>query len=322
MTAAVYPIQILGAGSLGLGIGARLQASGQRVKLIARNPEAAPRSILMIAPDGSQSLGNLAPENQTPENQTTEQKLEVGSAFDPTGSLLVAVKAYDLSAALKPVFRSLSPATRVVLLSNGLGIFESVSEQMERAGLDPAAQLIRGLIYFGFRKESETQVRFSGDARWVLAGGLDEDRSGFARAFAQAGFSQVESLAEDPVRAEWSKSMLNLAINGICARERIANGEILESTAWLAEAKTLVVEAVQIASARGVDLGFVEQVWERVLAGIEATRLNRCSTLQDLEQGRKTEIPFLNGRIVDWAEALGLMVPAHSKIAAHFSSSA
>jgi len=53
---------------------------------------------------------------------------------------------------------------------------------------------------------------------------------------------------------------------------------------------------------------------EFILTIIEKTRNNKCSMLQDIERGRRTEIDFMNGFIVRESRRHGLKAPVNAAI--------
>ena len=53
---------------------------------------------------------------------------------------------------------------------------------------------------------------------------------------------------------------------------------------------------------------------EFILNIIEKTRNNKCSMLQDIERGRRTEIDFMNGFIVRESSRYGLKTPINAAI--------
>jgi 2-dehydropantoate 2-reductase len=69
----------------------------------------------------------------------------------------------------------------------------------------------------------------------------------------------------------------------------------------------LVSEAAAVAMRKGISLEGDPMEAVKAVAG--ATRTNRCSMGQDLDQGRRTEIDVLNGAVVREAQMLGLAVP-------------
>ena len=71
-------------------------------------------------------------------------------------------------------------------------------------------------------------------------------------------------------------------------------------------------EAVSVARKRGIPIE--GNPFETVKAVAEATRENRCSMGQDIDNRRKTEIDVINGAVVREAERLGIVVPYNQMI--------
>jgi 2-dehydropantoate 2-reductase len=69
-----------------------------------------------------------------------------------------------------------------------------------------------------------------------------------------------------------------------------------------------VVEAVNVAKHLGINLShknFIREMFDVA----QATSDNKNSMLQDILKNKKTEIDFINGKIMDYAHELGLDVP-------------
>ena len=58
----------------------------------------------------------------------------------------------------------------------------------------------------------------------------------------------------------------------------------------------------------------IRQVDELILVDITATKENRCSMLQDLMKGKKTEINSICGEVVKKAEPFGIQTPINSTL--------
>ena len=74
----------------------------------------------------------------------------------------------------------------------------------------------------------------------------------------------------------------------------------------------LVSEAVEVARRKGIPIE--GNPIEKVKAVAEATKANRCSMGQDLDNKRRTEIDVINGAVVREAERLGVAVPYNRMI--------
>ena len=70
--------------------------------------------------------------------------------------------------------------------------------------------------------------------------------------------------------------------------------------------------AIDFADYDGV--GRAEAAFAATLEVVAATAWNRSSMLQDIENGRATEIGFINGYIVDAALGLGIPAPVNTTL--------
>jgi 2-dehydropantoate 2-reductase len=130
---------------------------------------------------------------------------------------------------------------------------------------------------------------------------------------------------EDIQRTIWIKILLNVAINPVCAIAGVRNGALLEVPELWEQAYSAMLEAAKVAEASGADLSEIDL--EGTLSKVAgATAQNRCSMLQDVMAGRKTEIDELCGAMVSLGKSLGVETPRNEMLHAlvrgiHISSS-
>jgi 2-dehydropantoate 2-reductase len=128
--------------------------------------------------------------------------------------------------------------------------------------------------------------------------------------FTKAGIeSEVSSNIQGLV---WNKLFINVGINAVAAITGLKNGRLLDYPETLRLMEALVSEAVAVARKKGIPIQ--GNPLETVKAVAEATRENRCSMGQDIDNRRKTEIDVINGAVVREAERLGIAVPYNQMI--------
>ena len=120
-------------------------------------------------------------------------------------------------------------------------------------------------------------------------------------------------VAPSVAACEWRRSLLPLAINGLCAAFGERNGAILDSPPLHALARELLQEARLVAAAEGVTL--TDEDLERVFAITESNRDGRNTMVQDLARGQATEMPFLNLAVARMAVRHGLFAPVNAVVA-------
>jgi 2-dehydropantoate 2-reductase len=114
-----------------------------------------------------------------------------------------------------------------------------------------------------------------------------------------------------PFRAEpdigpviWKKAIINSVFNSVCPLLETDNGVFHREPAALAIARSVITECVAVARASGISLR-PEEVVESLLLISTASDGQLISTLQDIRNGRRTEIETLNFELVRIAETLG-----------------
>ena len=115
-------------------------------------------------------------------------------------------------------------------------------------------------------------------------------------------------ISNNIIRESWEKIMINIGINAIGALTRLTNGELLKSDRLKKLMGGAVEEALMIAKMKKIDLPEKDYVNLMYQVALD-TSGNKNSMLQDILQGKLTEIDFLNGKIVSYAKKLNIEVP-------------
>lgn len=284
---------ILGAGSLGTLWATRLARAGLPVKLLLRDSTSLSRyragGGLSLVEDGQTSLYPIP--------------AETAQSGTPITRVLLACKAYDAEEAAASLAPRLSPGAEIILLQNGLGSQQAVTERL------PKANCIFASSTEGAFRDGSFRVVFAGQGHTWL--GLP------GQAAEPAWLSELR-LAEIPhqwtadiLGKLWRKLALNCAINPLTVLHGCRNGglrDFPEEVATLCkELSELLIRAGQPEAASGLH--------DQVLQVIEGTAANYSSMYQDVQAGRRTEISFLLGHACREGHRLGLELPqlAHLK---------
>lgn len=289
-------VLVAGAGAVGRWIAARLSCAAIDCGLVPRRPSDAARfaaaGIALHEADGS------------------VVRVPVRAVSEPAPSwdlLAVCVKAHDVGAAVERCVRGLTPEGLVLVLSNGLGNLETVESRWE------PARCLAGVVYAGALREGDTGVRVTGDGR-VRVGGRHGRRAEAAAVTALLARAGIRAEPVDDIDRElWKKAALNCALNAVAAVVGVENGRLPATPAFAAAVRT-AEEVAAVARAAGVALA--ESNWSESLAELCAhTAANRCSMLEDLAAGRRTEIDALSGRVAAMAVEYGLDAPLNACLA-------
>jgi len=214
------------------------------------------------------------------------------SALAPVRFLVLMVKAYDTEAAAQHALPAASDSTVWVTLQNGLGNVEAL------ARVAPGSPVLAGVTTSGANLRDEGQVNVAALGSTVVgpAGTASaEDADEFGGPWREAGLDVT--VTPGPWPAIWRKLIVNAAINPVAGLAGRPNGEIMAVPPLRRAAFGVAREVAAVARAEGVDLGEQADPTALVEQVCELTALNRCSMLQDLEAGRRTEIDHINGEV-------------------------
>ncbi len=295
-------IGIVGPGAMGLSFAAFLTRAGSPAKLLARSEERAKelRAGIELAGFGE-----------------ADGSISFDASADPASladreAIIFFTKAYDTAnaAAALAASGSVPPGCALATLQNGLGNVEAISAAF------PGHPLAFGSTSMGAYLDGPRKLVLGGRGAVVL-GGRDEASVRAARALAEAFVAAGlgAALTSDPDRAAWEKAVINAAINPIASIAGVPNGGILERPGLALLQRKAAMEAAAAARAAGIDLDG-EAMAERARNVSRRTARNRCSMLQDLASGRKTEIEAITGRIVAGGREAGMELPVNEALLA------
>ena len=303
-------ILIIGAGSLGL-----LYAG-----FLAKNNE-----ITVVCSD--RFAEKLRKSGLTIENLSNQEihvpNLQVYSKSDQTihdlaahrfDICIIATKVYDLSKALSDYEAVISNTPLLFLLQNGLGNEELAMQKFSHK------ILYRIITSHGALMKNNDRVTHTGRGKTILCRiNPNENTNDYAQLveflFLELDKAQFEpEISPQPLETIWRKALINIGINPFGALTGLTNGKILEVPGLPSIIRATVGEALLIAKKMGIPLLDDIDYTQSVFDVIAATARNRNSMLQDIENGKSTEIDFLNGRIVEYAKKLGLHTPLNEML--------
>lgn len=195
----------------------------------------------------------------------------------------------------------------VVSLQNGIGNEEIISAYTD--------SVIGGMIITGFEWQGAGAVHVTVEGGVMKLGrfpkGPDPAVTGLVSLVREAGIPVEES---PDIRSElWAKTMYNSALNPVGALMGVAYGRLISVHTWDV-IRCIIREAFAVAIAEGASFPWkTAEEYLSHLRGVQipATADHRSSMLQDLERGRKTEIGFLNGAIVERGALHGIPTPCN-----------
>lgn len=302
-------ILIYGAGALGQAIGCMLAARGHRVDFILRE-----RFIRGIAENGLKVTGILGDFPAPPANCAFHPTIEEASGrYD---YVLLTTKAYDTETALRDLAILGDRAHRVVSMQNGCGNVELV-EQAFGPERSLGARVITGFEIVG---PGLIAVTVTADAIHLGAsrrGAIPEAATELAALIAEAGHPAVA--VEDIHQSLFAKLLYNCSLNPLGAILGVHYGALAERPETRELMNRIIDETFAVITAMGgttpwPDADAYRQVFYDRL--VPATWNHRPSMLQDLENGKRTEVDALVGYVSRQGRRLGMPTETCDALAA------
>lgn len=280
---------ILGAGSIGLLLAARLSAVTSVV--LIRRPGDYPNRLTLTLQEGNASRQfSIAQSGSNGLQRVIER-------------LIVCTKAYDALPALQSLGSSLSADAALLLMQNGM------SSQEEVAAALPQASIYAASSTEGAYRPAPGCVHHAGRGVTRI-GRLQGKQQNWAELFQSAG---LESEVAEPIR--WylaNKLRINALINPLTVLHDCRNGELLEHPDALAEMERLGAEVDAILAAAGYQ--FTDSAYEQAAAVAQRTSANVSSMLQDARAGRRLELEAITGYLLQLAEQHGIAAPENYRL--------
>jgi 2-dehydropantoate 2-reductase len=292
-------IAVVGTGAVGGYFGGRLAAAGDDVAFLARGRhlDALRRDGLSIAsPGGDLRLSRI---------NATDRPAEIG----PVDIVLFAVKLYDAESAAAALAPLIGRDTAVITVQNGVDAVETVSRHVGRE------HVVGGAAYIIATVEAPGRIRHTAKDT-LLFGERDGSRSrrlaAFEAAARRAGFGAT--LSANIELDLWTKFVRLATWSGLTTVARSPIGVLREDPALMAMMSSVLDEAIAVGRARGVPLpdSLPEETMSLVKSFPDGSK---SSMLEDLEHGRRLELPWLSGAIARMGREAGVPTPIHRFIA-------
>jgi 2-dehydropantoate 2-reductase len=296
-------IYILGSGAVGFPLAVYLTNAGRSVVAVRTSRNDVPKTTV-----------NVTVQDATNRLTASIETISLSNLTSLDGTVVITTKSYT-NQAIAGLLKKKKATGPLVIMQNGVGV--------ERPFLDAGfAAVFRCVLYVTSQPTSEFQFSF----RPITASPI-----GVIKALETDLTACVTRLNTDafPFRAEtniqkeiWKKAIINSVFNSICPLLDVDNGVFVRDEETANLARQLVKECITLTDRLNVGLSESEVMQQIMRISTGSTQL--ISTLQDIRNGRQTEIESLNLEIARLAasqqpplylprtELLGKMILAKS----------
>ncbi len=231
-------------------------------------------------------------------------KLKAGtgiSTIDENTIILLTTKVYDSKEAINAIKNLVKPDTIIISLQNGL-----YSENIVKEVIEGKCTVIRAITNFGAYYLEPGSINYNGKSYTALE---DSHQSiELAENFSRCGLNAYVS--KNIKEEMWKKLIFNCVLNPLTSILRTENNYI--SSENLNPLKKLIVdECLRVAEKDGIyfNMDFVGEI-----NTVFRNSKNISSMQQDLIKGKRTEIDYLNGAVVELGKKYGINCPVNNSI--------
>jgi len=291
---------VIGAGPVGSVVAAFLARGGYEVTLCDVIPDLlAPALEPGILIEGVDNL-------QARVTRTITSVDDLGN--DPPDVIFVTVKATALPLIASALESFVGEGRHVISWQNGIDTERVLAEH-----LGPKA-VMRGVVNFGCVPVRPGQVRLAFHHRPHYLQELDPDAREAAVAIAgvltECGLDTRHT--DQVADMVWRKSVMNACMNPMCAVTGMTMVEIINDPITFDLVDSLIKEGIAVARANEFSLG--SGYYPYAIGYIKNAGNHKPSMLQDIEAGRRTEIDYINGKIVEYGRQAGIATPYNTMI--------
>lgn len=287
---------VIGAGPIGGILGAHLLKQGLSVSIVDINRD----RIVNMRSNGIQIKD---PRNQMSgdfEVYPTELHDSLTEVTSTPDAVLICVKTNFLADVVSELCVHFPEMPPVTVVENGLDNEEYVAREI---GKD---KVLRCVINYAGMMSSDTEIQVTFFNRPNYLGVMDIEKRAFAEQLAgRLSAAGVEThYADDIKKYEWKKAILNACLAPLSAITGLTMRDIMDTPYLRAIVESLLAEGIKIGQSVGV--AFPPDFYDFSLSYLAKGGYHKPTMLMDIESGYSTEIDFLNGRMVEYAERAGI----------------
>jgi 2-dehydropantoate 2-reductase len=296
---AVMRIAVMATGAVGGYFGGRMAAAGHDVFFVARG------AILDAIRSSGLKVESVLGDLHLQRPNVTDDPASVG----PVDVVLFAVKLWDTEKAAEQARPFVGPGTRVITLQNGVDSPERLAPTL---GSD---NVVAGSAYIAAVMAEPGVVTHTSKFARMMCGRIDGKPDARLEAFADAARAAGidVTLSDNIDRERWQKFVFLVGLSGATATMRMPLGPILQDPDTRVFFHNLMREVVAVGRAKGISIppDFAD---DRLKFGLSSPPTFKASMLHDLERGKRLEVDWLAGKVVQLGRSLGVPTPSNDAV--------
>ncbi|MFA9453374.1 MAG: ketopantoate reductase family protein [Candidatus Aminicenantaceae bacterium] len=299
-------IAVIGIGPMGSILSAHLVKAGVDVILV----DFLRRRLLSIQKQG---LTVKDPRNQIIGGFTVYPEKFLFSAGDipeKLDAIFIATKTYSLMQVASEIRELVSPSCKLVIYQNGLDNQDQIAQVFGTENVFRNINNYAGLM----NSDTEAEVTFFNRPNYIgtMPNGNRAQAEELAEFLSAAGLET--KFTENIKKSEWEKVILNASLAPISAATGLTMKDVMDYSPLRLMVESLFKEGIQVGMKAGVQ--FADDFFESAMSYLKKGGYHKPSMLLDVENRERTEIDFMNGKIVEYGEKLNVPVSYNRMITA------
>lgn len=280
-------IIVLGAGAIGSIYGALLSEKND-VTLIGNKAH-----VDAVNSKGLSISGDI--------NETFYLKADTEIRRIPENTLIIlTTKAYDSAKAIKQIKKLLKKDTVILVLQNGLG-----NEEIVKRVAGDKAKILRSVTAMATEFFEPGKIGFWSGETIIEQNEVAEEICEILNK------CMLKTRLFNDINLEvWNKLIVNCVVNPLSALFHVRNRELVSGSLKTVR-HGIVRECVEVGKAEGIT--FPKDLEQKVDEKI-SSYTNFSSMYQDIMKGKKTEIDFLNGKVVELGRKHSIPTPVNETL--------
>jgi 2-dehydropantoate 2-reductase len=281
-------IYILGSGAVGFPLAAYLTNAGRNVVAVRTSRNDVPKSTI-----------NLTVQDGINRVTVPIETISLSNLIRLDGTVVITTKSYT-NPAIAGLLKERKATGPLVIMQNGVGI--------ERPFLDAGfAAVCRCVLYLTSQPSSEFEFSFHPVTASPI-GIIEGPEAELAKCVENLNTEAFPFRTEANIQKEiWKKAIINSVFNSLCPLLDVDNNVFVRDEAIAHLARQLVRECITLTNRLNIGLSETEIMQQIMRISTGSKQL--ISTLQDIRNGRRTEIESLNLEIA--RQAASLQPPVH-----------
>ena len=277
-------VYILGTGTIGMSLAVHLSNSGKKVVAAKTSTDEFDRQMVQVTIHDGKGRTFKAP----------VEMVSLARIRKIVGTIVISTKSYA-NAAVASKLTKMEIIAPLVIMQNGIGIENPYIEQGNQ-------NLYRCVLYATGQRSKDGIITFraiKASPIGIVRGNQEE----LEMVVNRLSSKEFPFCIHSGIQLEiWKKAIVNSVFNSICPLLEIDNGVFIRDERVASLAREVVDECISLTANMGLSSITAEGIMKQIFSISKRSDGQLISTLQDMKNGRETEIDSLNLEIARIAE--------------------